>query len=62
MDINRSQLEARKPYQKPALERVRLVPEQAVLDVCKQDTGTLGSNGTVTGCGLGFNQCVQGQS
>lgn len=26
---------ARKPYQKPRLEQVRLVPGQAVLEICK---------------------------
>ena len=29
----------RKPYKKPMLNKVKLVPEEAVLGVCKNDLG-----------------------
>ncbi len=29
----------RKPYKKPSLKQVKLVPEEAVLGVCKNDLG-----------------------
>lgn len=30
-----AEIVTRKPYQKPKMEQVRLVPEQAVLSICK---------------------------
>ncbi len=30
----------RKPYKKPTLKQVKLVPEEAVLGVCKNETAT----------------------
>lgn len=45
-----SQSMARKPYQKPSIERVRLVAEEAVLNICKLSSGDVGPNGVVDGC------------
>lgn len=42
----------RKPYQKPGIKEVRLVPEQAVLTTCKVNQG---DSGPSTTCALG--QC-----
>ena len=42
--------EIRKPYHKPEIERVRLVPEEAVLGGCKMTGGDAGPGST---CGLG---------
>lgn len=43
--------ETRKPYRKPEIERVRLVPGEAVLQVCKTSLTATGPTGaTGIGC------------
>ena len=37
-------MKKRKPYRKPRLERVRLLPEETMLSGCKLDTGAGGKN------------------
>ena len=43
---------ARKPYQAPAITRISLRPEEAVLGHCKNSTSTgpVGGNCATTGC------------
>jgi hypothetical protein len=49
---------AKKPYQKPKLEQVSLIPEEAVLTACKANTGIGGKSDrcppTSTGCKTDF--------
>jgi hypothetical protein len=51
-------VEERRPYSKPQVQRVELVPEEAVLGACKgyniYGPGTPG----VEHCGLPFDACV----
>ena len=50
------QVENRKLYQKPTIEQVRLVPEEAVLAACKVETGFISPNATA-GC-INVGNCL----
>ena len=41
----------RKPYEKPGIKEIRLVPEEAVLENCKVNSGDLGP-GSICGTGV----------
>lgn len=56
-----SQKITRRPYQKPEIERVRLVAEEAVLNICKLGSGEVGPNGSDNGCVTVVN-CVDAVS
>lgn len=47
----------RKAYQKPRLEKVRLVPEEAVLNACKNIDGFAGF-GAISGCTNAGDDCL----
>jgi hypothetical protein len=42
----------RRPYQKPQIKEVKLIPEEAVLKVCKSPVGTGARPGNCRGSGL----------
>ena len=51
--------QSRKPYQKPHIEQVKLVPEETVLGGCKTTNYPIAVVGTEIGCGIDiFSPCL----
>ncbi|MCZ2844959.1 MAG: hypothetical protein O2U61_00425 [Candidatus Bathyarchaeota archaeon] len=50
-DKNSTEIKEKKPYGRPQISRVRLVPEEATLQNCKEAGGATG---------LGHNKCLSG--
>ncbi|MBA7688065.1 hypothetical protein ES703_96541 [subsurface metagenome] len=48
---NSTEIKEKRPYRKPQTSRVRLVPEEATLQFCKEAGGATG---------LGANKCLTG--
>lgn len=48
---NSTEIKEKKPYRIPQISRVRLVPEEATLQFCKEAGGATG---------LGSNKCLSG--
>lgn len=48
---NSTEIKEKKPYRRPQISRVRLVPEEATLQNCKEAGGATG---------LGINKCLTG--
>lgn len=48
---NSTEIKEKKPYRRPQISRVRLVPEEATLQNCKEAGGATG---------LGANKCLTG--
>jgi hypothetical protein len=55
METQQNQITSRKPYQKPQVERINLVVEEAVLSGCKQ-SGT--TNVGYVGCTKDLSFCL----
>ena len=52
------EIQSRKPYQKPQIEHVKLVPEETVLGGCKTLNYPIAVVGTTNGCGLLIADCL----
>jgi len=52
------EIQSRKPYQKPQIEHVKLVPEETVLGGCKTLSYPIAVVGTPNGCGLLNTACL----
>jgi len=46
------EIQSRKPYQKPQIEQVKIVPEDTVMGGCKTTSYVINSFGETSGCGL----------
>ena len=54
--------QSRRPYQKPLIEHVKLVPEETVLGGCKTFSYQIAVVGTDVGCGLLTSHCLNNGS